>query len=106
MIKLMAFAAFAIAVTTSAQAMPLAPVHEPEGMITQAAVGCGAGRTRVNGVCVARTTKVKLAGVHDGMEALACNTTETRPNRAGEEESGVALDFPVLDFTGRGFYRG
>jgi hypothetical protein len=57
MIRLIAFAAFAIAVTTSAQAMPVAPVHEPEGIITQAAVGCGAGRTRVNGVCVARTTK-------------------------------------------------
>jgi hypothetical protein len=26
-------------------------------MITQAAYGCGAGRTRVGGVCVARTTK-------------------------------------------------
>jgi hypothetical protein len=57
MIRLIAFAAFALVVTTSAQAMPVAPVHEPDGMITQVAYGCGAGRTRVGGVCVARTTK-------------------------------------------------
>jgi len=57
MIRLIAFAAFALAVTTSAQAMTVAPVHEPDGMITQVAYGCGAGRTRVGGVCVARTTK-------------------------------------------------
>jgi len=57
MIKLIAFAAFALAVTTSAQAMTVAPVHGPDGMITQVAYACGPGRTRVNGVCVARTTK-------------------------------------------------
>jgi hypothetical protein len=57
MIRLIAFTAFVIAVTTSAQAMPVAPLHEQDGMITQVAVGCGVGRTRVNGVCVARTTK-------------------------------------------------
>jgi len=56
MIRLIAFAAFAIAVTTSAQAMPVAPVHEPDGMITEVAYGCGPFRTRVAGVCVARTT--------------------------------------------------
>ena len=37
MIRLIAFAAFAIAVTTSAQAMPVAPIHEPDGMITEVA---------------------------------------------------------------------
>ena len=57
MIRLIAFTAFAIAVATSAQAMPVAPVQDQNGMITQVAVGCGAGRTRVKGVCVARTTK-------------------------------------------------
>ena len=56
MIRLIAFAAFAIAVTTSAQAMPLAPLHEADSMITKVALGCGPGRTRVAGVCVARTT--------------------------------------------------
>lgn len=57
MIRLIAFAIFAIAVIASAQAMPVAPVHEEESMITLVAVGCGVGRTRVGGVCVARTTK-------------------------------------------------
>ena len=56
MIRLIAFAAFALAVTTSAQAMTVAPVHQPDGIITQVAWACGPGRTRINGVCVARTT--------------------------------------------------
>ena len=55
MIRLIAVA-FALAFATSAQAMPLAPVHQPDSMITPVAAGCGAGRTMVNGVCVARTT--------------------------------------------------
>jgi len=39
-------------------------------------------------VCVSRHHKRKLAGVHDGMGALARNTTERRP---GEKESEVLL---------------
>jgi predicted naringenin-chalcone synthase len=57
MIKLIAVAAVALAVATSAQAMSPAPLHQPDGMTTQVAYGCGAGRTRVGGVCLARTTK-------------------------------------------------
>ena len=57
MVKLIAVAAFALTVTSSAQSMSPAPLHQPDGMITQVAAGCGVGRTRVNGVCVARTTK-------------------------------------------------
>jgi hypothetical protein len=56
MIRLIAVAGFALAVTTSAQAMTPAPIPHPDGMITQVVAACGAGRTRVNGVCVARTT--------------------------------------------------
>ena len=56
MIRLIAVAGFALSVAISAQAMTPAPVPQPEGMITQIAAACGAGRTRVNGVCVARTT--------------------------------------------------
>ena len=56
MIRLVAVAfAFALALATSAQAMPVAPLHQ-DGMVTQVRAACGAGRTRVNGVCVARTT--------------------------------------------------
>ena len=57
MIKLIAAAAFALTVVTSAQAMSPAPLPQLDGLITQVAAGCGAGRTRVRGVCVARTTK-------------------------------------------------
>ena len=57
MIRLVAVAAFALAVATSAQAMAPAPLYQAEGITTQVAVGCGVGRTRVNGVCVARSTK-------------------------------------------------
>jgi hypothetical protein len=56
MIRFIAFA-FTLALAASAQAMPVTPLHQPDGMVTQVAYGCGAGRTRVNGVCVARTTK-------------------------------------------------
>jgi len=55
MIRLIAVA-FALALATSAQAMTPAPIPQPDGMITQVAYGCGPGRTRVRGVCVARTT--------------------------------------------------
>ena len=56
MIRLIALAAVALAITTSAQAMTIAPAHGPDDMITRVAYACGPGRTRVNGVCVARTT--------------------------------------------------
>lgn len=56
MIRLIAVAGFALAVATSAQAMTPAPIPQPDGMIMQVAAGCGPARTRVNGVCVARTT--------------------------------------------------
>ena len=57
MLRLIAVAAFALTVATSAQAMSPAPLPQLDGMTTQVAVGCGVGRTRVGGVCVARTTK-------------------------------------------------
>ena len=56
MIRLIAVA-FALTVATSVQAMSPVPLHQPDGMITQVAFWCGPFRTRVNGVCVARTTK-------------------------------------------------
>jgi len=57
-LALIAVAALALTVATPAQAMSPAPLLlQPNSMTTQVAVGCGVGRTRVNGVCVARTTK-------------------------------------------------
>jgi len=56
MIRLITVAGFALAIATSAQAMSPVPLRQPNGMITQVREACGAGRVRVNGVCVARTT--------------------------------------------------
>jgi hypothetical protein len=56
MLKLIAVAGFALTIATSAQAMAPAPLAPLDEMVTQVAVGCGVGRTRINGVCVARTT--------------------------------------------------
>jgi hypothetical protein len=56
MIRLIAVAGFALSVATSTQAMTPAPIPQPDGIITQVALACGVGRTRINGVCVARTT--------------------------------------------------
>ena len=57
MIRWIAVAAFTLAIATSAQAMSLVPIHQADSMVTQVREACGAGRVRVNGVCVARTTK-------------------------------------------------
>jgi hypothetical protein len=51
MIKL-AVIGFAMAVASSAQALPLAPVQQPENIIITVREGCGAGFTRVSGRCV------------------------------------------------------
>jgi hypothetical protein len=57
MLRLIAAAGFALAVASSAQAITPAPIPQPDSVITPVAYACGPGRTRVGGVCVARTTK-------------------------------------------------
>ena len=57
MIRLIAVAAFTLAIATSAHAITLAPLNQQDRIITQVREACGAGRVRINGVCVARTTK-------------------------------------------------
>ena len=54
MIRTIVFALFGLALVSAAQAMPFSPGHEPDGIITQARMGCGAGRVMVNGVCQSR----------------------------------------------------
>jgi hypothetical protein len=56
MIRWFAVASFVLLVGTTAQGMTPAPLAPSESMITPVAAACGPGRTRVNGVCVARTT--------------------------------------------------
>ena len=46
----------ALLTTTSAYAMSPLIRHETSNMVIQVREGCGAGRVRVNGICVARTT--------------------------------------------------
>ena len=55
MIRFLIGVAFALALTTSAQAMSLPTLHQPGGMITQ--VICGPGQVRSKtGNCVWKTT--------------------------------------------------
>lgn len=56
MLRLSVVIGFALLVSTSTQGMTPAPLPQVNNMVTQVAVGCGVGRTRVNGICVARTT--------------------------------------------------
>jgi hypothetical protein len=56
MLRLIAIAGFTLTIATAAQGMTPAPLVPPDDMVTQIAVGCGPGRTRIDGVCVARTT--------------------------------------------------
>src|SRR5688572_15304885 len=59
MLRMFAVATFALAITTSVQAMPVTPIQQ-DAFVAQVAYGCGAGATRVNGVCVARSTVRKV----------------------------------------------
>lgn len=51
MIRLIAVV-FTFFVATSAQASSLAPLQQPDNMITQVRQGCGAGMHMINGRCV------------------------------------------------------
>ena len=44
MIRLIAVAAFTLAIAASAQAMSPVPLHQPDGTITPVREACGAGR--------------------------------------------------------------
>jgi hypothetical protein len=56
MIRLTAIA-FALALASSAQAMPSVPLQQPDEMVITVREGCGPGRVRgPAGHCVARTT--------------------------------------------------
>ena len=55
---------FALAVATSAQAMSPAPLHQPNGMITQVRQACGPGQVQIKGICVLRTTSQRKCAAH------------------------------------------
>ena len=54
MIRIIMFALLGLVLASAAQAMPFSRAYQPDGMITQARMGCGAGRVMVNGVCQSR----------------------------------------------------
>jgi hypothetical protein len=85
MLRLIAVAVAGLALTVSAQALTPAPLPQPDGMVTQVRLGCGPGRTRVGGVCVARTTipipVERTAGAiteKPGAHGFACNYLRKR----------------------------
>jgi hypothetical protein len=51
MTKLLAVV-FALTLASSVQAMPRAPLQQPDETVIQVREACGAGMHRVNGVCV------------------------------------------------------
>ena len=59
MIRLIAIAAFALAVATSAQAMSPAPLNQADGMITQVRQACGAGMKWNNALGRCATTSAR-----------------------------------------------
>ena len=62
--------AFALVVSTSAQATPLAPLQQPDGMITQVREACGAGYHMVNGSCVRTAARRNAASCAVGMRTV------------------------------------
>ena len=56
MIRLIAAAGLALFLVTPSHGAVFASLPQSGSMVTNVVAACGAGRTRVNGVCVARTT--------------------------------------------------
>jgi hypothetical protein len=69
MIKLIAVA-FVLTVATSATAMPVTPLHQTDGMITQVREACGAGMHMVNGTCVRTPARRNAARCAVGMRTV------------------------------------
>ena len=80
MIRIISVAFVLALASSSAQAMPLAPIHQPDSMITQVVAGCGAGRTELMVSAWLEPPNATLGGVRDGMEALARTITERQSN--------------------------
>ena len=69
MIKLIVVA-FALTLATSVQAMSPAPLHQPDGMITQVRHACGAGYHMVNGTCIRTSARRNAARCAVGMHTV------------------------------------
>jgi hypothetical protein len=69
MIRLAAIA-IALAVASSAQAMPRAPMLQPDSLVITVREACGAGFTRVNGVCVRTPARAAARRCAAGMRVV------------------------------------
>ena len=69
MIRIIAVA-FTLALASSAQAVPLAPVQQPDSMITTVREACGAGMHRVNGVCIRTAARRQAVRCATGMRVV------------------------------------
>ena len=69
MIRIIGFV-FALFVATSAQAMSLVPLHQPDGMVTQVREACGAGMHMVNGQCIRTSARRNAARCAVGMRSV------------------------------------
>jgi hypothetical protein len=61
---------FALAFATSAQATPLAPLRQPDSVITQVREACGAGMHMVNGQCIRTSARRNAARCAVGMRSV------------------------------------
>lgn len=59
--------AFVVALMSSAQATPLAPVQQPDSIVTTVREACGAGMHRVNGVCIRTAARRQAARCAAGL---------------------------------------
>ena len=62
--------AFVLALASSAQAMSLAPLHQPGSMIITVREACGAGMHRVNGVCIRTAARRHVVRCATGMRVV------------------------------------
>ena len=69
MIKIITVA-LVLALVSSAQALPLAPIQQPDSMITTVREACGAGMHRVNGVCVRTAARRQAVRCATGMRVV------------------------------------
>ena len=92
MIRLVTFAAFALALATSAQAMSPVPLHHSEGIVTQVRHACGAGMHYVNGSCVTMPPAATSAGARYGVQGtFAVNGIDTPEPVSGIRRGGLRV---------------
>ena len=102
MIRLIAFAAFALALATSAQAMSPVPLHQSDGMITQVRHACGAGMHYVNGHCRRLPLAAMSAGARCGVQGTFAVSGIDTPEPVSSIKWGRRLRSALLRFMLRG----